>query len=332
MMQESANPEEAASAVEQALEHVEPPPQLDQAWGTTVDKVESWSDTAIAALPNFVVAVIVLILFWFFSRLVRAALRRGLRHTPISRPVANLATTAASLIVFIAGFFFALGILGLDKTVTSLLAGVGIVGLALGFAFQDIAANFIAGVMISFRQPMKSGDLIETGEFFGVVEEINLRATLVRLNTGQIVFIPNKQIFENPIVNYSRMKRRRVDLSVGISYGDDLNRAKELATEAVESLELRQVERPVELFFTEFGDSSINFIVRFWIDFEDHQADYLAAKSAAIEAIKEIFDKNGITIPFPIRTLDFGIVGGRSLAEELPDAAKAGHTEPESSS
>jgi len=332
MMQESASPEQAVTAVEQALEHVEPPPKLDEAWATMIHKVESWGDTAIAALPNFVVAVVVLILFWLLSKFVRGALHRGLRHTRISEPVANLATTTASLMVFIAGFFFALSVLGLDKTVTSLLAGVGIVGLALGFAFQDIAANFIAGVMISFRRPMKPGDAVETGEFFGVVEEINLRATLLRLNTGQIVFIPNKKIFENPIINYSRMKRRRVDLGVGISYGDDLDRAKEVAIGAVEALEQRQSERPVELFFTEFGDSSINFIVRFWIDFDDRQADYLAAKSAAIEAIKRAFDKNGITIPFPIRTLDFGIVGGRSLAEELPKDPDGGPAEPKASS
>ena len=331
-MQEATNPEQAVTTIEGALEHVEPPPKLSEAWATMIHKVESWGDTAISALPNFVVAVIVLILFWLLSKLVRGALRRGLRHTRMSEPVANLATTAASLVVFIAGFFFALGILGLDKTVTSLLAGVGIVGLALGFAFQDIAANFIAGVMISFRRPMKPGDLVETGDFFGVVQEINLRATLLRLNTGQIVFIPNKQIFENPIINYSRMKRRRVDLSVGISYGDDLNQAKEVAIGAIEALQSHQSGRPVELFFTEFGDSSINFIVRFWIDFEDRQADYLAAKSAAIEAIKEAFDKNDITIPFPIRTLDFGIVGGRSLAEELPEATKGGHAEPKASS
>lgn len=305
----------------------QPPPELDEAWSIIRDKVGGWLDTAVANLPNFLVAIVVVVAFWLLARLVKLLLRRGLRRTPIAKPVVNLTVAASGLTVLIAGMFIALGVLGLDKTVTSLLAGVGIIGLALGFAFQDIAANFIAGIVLSIRRPAQLGDLVETNDFFGTVDQINLRSTLVKLPTGQLVYIPNKDVFEKPIVNYTKLGKRRVDIEVGVSYGDDLNRAKELAISAVDALEMRRDGEPVELFYTGFGASSIDFVVRFWID-AGRQADYMAARDAAILAVKQAFDEGGITIPFPIRTLDFGIVGGQSLAEVLPPRLSAGGSSP----
>jgi small conductance mechanosensitive channel len=187
--------------------------------------------------------------------------------------------------------------------VVSLLAGVGIIGLAIGFAFQDIAANLIAGVFLSVRRPIHVGDLVRTNGFFGTVQEINLRSTILRTQTGETVLIPNRQVFETPTTNYSIAGKRRVDLQVGISYSDDLESAKRIALGAVERLETRDHDREVELFFKEFASSSIDFVVRFWIDFQ-RQSDYLAARSRAIVAIKQAFDENGITIPFPIRTIE----------------------------
>lgn len=116
----------------------------------------------------------------------------------------------------------ALIVLGLSKTVTTLLAGVGILGLALGFAFQDIAENFIAGVLMAFRRPIYIGDLIESNDFVGTVEEINLRTTVIRTADGKHVLIPNSEVLQNSIVNFSRSSELRVDLACGVSYGDDL--------------------------------------------------------------------------------------------------------------
>ncbi|MGH8729270.1 MAG: mechanosensitive ion channel family protein, partial [Burkholderiales bacterium] len=193
---------------------------------------------------------------------------------------------------------------GLDKTVTSLLAGAGIIGLALGLAFQDIGANLLSGIYMSIERPFRAGHLIKSNDYFGTVERITLRQTEILTPEGQLVLIPNKKIFENPIVNYSTFGRRRVDIAVGVSYSTDLDQAKEIAIGELRGLPARDPSRDVELYYEEFGESSINLVARFWISF-DRQPDFLRARSDAIEALKRAFDANEITIPFPIRTIEF---------------------------
>ncbi|MCA9514891.1 MAG: mechanosensitive ion channel family protein, partial [Myxococcales bacterium] len=190
------------------------------------------------------------------------------------------------------------------------------IGIALGFAFQDIAANFVSGVLLAINRPFEVGDLIESADFKGRVEQITLRWTQGRSLDGQVVFLPNKEVFENPITNYNRAPDRRVAVEIGVAYGDDLEKAEQIALSAVEKLGIHKPERPLELFYTAFGDSSINFVLRFWVESSQHA--WLAARSAAIKAVKVAFDDAGITIPFPIRTLDFGVVGGEPLREALP--------------
>lgn len=159
---------------------------------------------------------------------------RFLKRVSHSEQVNWLVAQAVYVAVFAAGTFIALGILGLDKTVASLMAGAGIITLALGFAFQDIAANLLAGIYLSVRRPFRRGQLIKTQDYFGTVNQINLRWTEVYTQQGQLVMIPNKQVFENPIMNYSALGRRRIDLEIGVSYSDDLARAREVAIQAVE--------------------------------------------------------------------------------------------------
>jgi small conductance mechanosensitive channel len=281
-----------------------------------VDKLQGWVEAAILLLPNFVAACIITLIAAFAARLVRRGVRTVLARTSSYEQVNNLLASIAYVVVLAVGIFLALGVLELDKAVTSLLAGAGIIGLALGFAFQDIASNFIAGILLSIRRPFVEGNIIETGDHVGTVVEINLRSTRVRTFQGQIVIIPNAQVFQNPVKNYST-GHRRVDVACGVSYGDDLIKARSLALDAVKALPMVDHERPIELFYSEFGDSSINFTLRFWTDFSK-QPDFLNAESEAIIAIKQAFDDGGITIPFPIRTLDFGIVGGERLDEVLP--------------
>ena len=280
--------------------------QLSNATDNVVDKVTGWLTQAIAMLPNLVVAILVLVLFVVAAKVVRRVLDRVLSRVSDNAQVRSLLTTVAYVAVIAIGTFVALGVLELDKTVTSLLAGVGILGLALGFAFQDIASNFVSGVLLAFRRPFREGDLIESNDLFGKVESINLRSTLIRKPTGQIVYMPNQDVFTNPIINYSRLGERRVDVAVGVSYDDDLEKARRVTIEALEGLEMRYADRPVEVFYNEFGGSSINFVARFWIAFSDKQPEFLHAQSEAIIAIKKAFDANGISIPFPIRTLDLG--------------------------
>jgi small-conductance mechanosensitive channel len=138
--------------------------------------------------------------------------------------------------------------------------------------------------------------------------------------------MPNKQVFENPIMNYTIRGTRRVDISLGVSYGEDLEKAKRVAMEAVAVVPSRLPDREVELFYEELAESSIDFTVRFWIPFET-QKDYLAARSDAIIRIKQAFDANGITIPFPTRTLDFARTenaGGGLPARHISTVANSG--------
>jgi small conductance mechanosensitive channel len=211
------------------------------------------------------------------------------------------------VVVVMTGVFFALGVLGLDKTLTSLLAGAGIIGLALGLAFQDMGANLLSGIYMSIERPFRTGHLIKSNDYFGTVERISLRQTEILTPEGQLVLIPNKKIFENPIINFSATSRRRVDIPVGVSYADDLEHVKQIAIAALRELPSRDPSRDVELYYDEFGESSINFVVRFWISFA-RQPDFLQARSEAIERIKNAFDANEITIPFPIRTIEFSKV------------------------
>jgi small conductance mechanosensitive channel len=296
--------------------------QIEGAFNELVTKLTGWFEAVVLLLPNLVVAMIAAVAFGVASRVARRAVYAAMSRVTTHRSINKLMGTIAGLLVLGAGIFIALGIIGLDKTVTSLLAGVGIVGLALGFAFQDIASNFMSGIILMTRQPFTHDDLVETNDITGQVREVNLRSTVIRTLDGKIVTLPNSAVLNNVLINHSASGRRRVDVAVGVAYGDDLEKVRRVAVEAVEGLERHDRDEPVTLFYEGFGSSSIDFVVRFWIDFQG-QADYADAYSEAIIAIKKAFDANGITIPFPIRTLDFGVVGGERLDEVLPRALRA---------
>ncbi len=289
------------------------------------NKLNTWLETMIEMLPNFVVAVLITIAFVIVAKVIRAGTHKILRRISDSDSLNTLIATVIYFIIVAVGVFVALSVLNLDKAVTSLLAGAGIIGLALGFAFQDIAANFMSGVFMAVRKPIRSGDLIETNDIFGTVNHVSLRSTELEDPQGQIYIIPNKLIFENPIKNYTKSGKRRVDLKGGISYGDNLRKVKEVTLNAVETLEIIDREKEIEFYFTEFGSSSINYVVRFWLKYSTSQGAYLEASSQSIIAIKEAYDQNDITIPFPIRTLDFGIKGGQTFKEMMPLEINSGN-------
>jgi small conductance mechanosensitive channel len=287
---------------------------LQRAW----TKLGGWAEGMVAMLPNLVVALVILLLFALLARLGHALVSRSLGRLGRSDAAAALVSRFAQIAILAAGLLVALSVLQLERAVTSLLAGAGILGLALGFAFQDLGANFISGVALAMRAryPFEVGDLIETNGVLGVAEEIHLRTTVIRTLDGQAVVIPNKKIFEEKLTNLSGDPYRRVDVPCGVSYGEDLREVKRVVSEAVEAMDGRLPERGVEFFWTGYGGSSIDFVVRFWIPFEK-QVDYLEAISETIMRIKQAFDERDITIPFPIRTLDFGIKGGEGLRQVL---------------
>jgi small conductance mechanosensitive channel len=291
---------------------MDPGISLTKAVQQLITKLNGWFTTTVKMLPNLVVAFFVLIVIVKLSHpLARLVGRTTVRLTR-QRHIARLMATMTRLAVIAVGIILALDVMNLDRAVASLLAGVGILGIAFGFASQDIAANFMAGILLHFIHPFSTDDLIRSGEFLGYVESIDMRSTKIRNQQGQRITIPNRSILGNPIINYSITGIRRVDVACGIDYTVDLQQAEDLAKEAVASLEWRIPEHPVEVFFEEFKDTSINFSIRFWTAPE--QKIYLQAKSEAIKAINQTFKDHGIALPS--LALDFGRVG-ESLRERL---------------
>ncbi len=278
------------------------------------EKLINWFRELIRLLPNMLLAAVVLTIGLFLSRFVKKLSLKLIRKVSGIETVNQLFSSFIYIAFIGIIFFITLSILQLDKAVTSILAGAGILGLALAFAFQDIASNFISGIFLSFRRPLQVGDLVEVDNYYGKVQVINLRDTTIMTMQGQLVVIPNKDIFQNPIKNYTASAQRRLDLEVGVSYGDDLEKVQQLTIEAAEQVSVRETNRAVELFYTAFGDSSINFILRIWLK-DTEELTMHQGRSEAIMLIKKAYDKHDITIPFPIRTLDFGIKGGEKLSE-----------------
>ncbi|RZK80317.1 MAG: mechanosensitive ion channel [Pedobacter sp.] len=277
-------------------------------------KLALWLKELIRLLPNIALATIILVLGFMLAKTIRNFFKKLLKRFIHNEALDNL--IGSLIYVFFIGIvvFTALSVLKLDKAVTSILAGAGILGLALAFAFQDIAANFMSGIFLSVRRPLHVGDIVKIKDYMGKVEEINMRDTVIRTYQGQMVIIPNKEVFQNPIENYSLLGKRRIDLTAGVSYGDDLEKVLQVTIAAVKEIEGLSTEDEVTMFYTDFGDSSINYVIRFWIS-TLASADFLDIRSQAIMKIKKAYEQNDIMIPFPIRTLDFGIKGGVSLGQ-----------------
>lgn len=269
------------------------------------EKLFSWYEMIVKSIPNIIVAIVVFFIFLMLSKASKRLSDKLLPRFTKNLVVSNLLRSVISFTVLTLGLFVCLEILNLDKTVTSILAGAGVIGLALGFAFQEIASNFVAGVLIAFREPYKLGDIVEIDKYFGEVTNITLRTTSITTFQGLEVLVPNKMMFTQPFINLTTTPYRRLDLEVGVSYSDDLEEVTRITKEALESVEERIKNKEIEVFFTEFGASSINLTARIWVPYPKGQT-FLLARHNAIINIKKAYDKNGITIPFPIRTLDFG--------------------------
>ena len=284
-------------------------------------KLQGWLDSAVAMAPNFVLAVLVVIVAGYAARYAGRGATRGLARATKNKALASLVGSTAKVAVVIAGVFVALSLLHLEKTVTSLLAGLGVAGLALGFAFKDIAANFMSGALLAVRGPFEAGDIIEIDGKVGQVQALHLRRTVLRTFDGLTLIMPNKAIFQTTITNYTRTNERRVDVEVGVAYGDDLELAREVLCAALTKIEGRDESRDIEVLFTGFGDSSINLVVLMWLP-DAHQLAYLRARSEMVMRIKAAIEGADLTIPFPIRTLDFGadaIGGQRELGVVLSE-------------
>jgi small conductance mechanosensitive channel len=203
----------------------------------------------------------------------------------------NIAYTALLAVVVLA----ALEQLGVNTT--SALAILGAAGLAVGLALKDSLSSFAAGVMLIIFRPFKLGDFVEAGGVMGVVEEIRIFHTMLKTGDNREITMPNSQIYSGTIINYSARETRRIDLVIGIGYGDDIKQARNIINDILAAnTNLLQDPAPTVMLL-ELGESSVDFAVRPWVK----AADYWSTRADLLEAIKTKFDQEGISIPYPQR-------------------------------
>jgi len=290
--------------------------QLSDSYANLIDKLGGWINQFILQIPNILIALVVATLAYFFSKYVRKIAVKTTARLTTNRTVLNLVSNLTAVLFGIVVLFVILTVLNLGETINKILATAGVLGLAVGLALQDPMNNLFSGVFMSVRELYRIGDLVKTNDHFGTIIDIDLRATKLKNPTGQVIIIPNKDVIQNSLTNYTTSGKRRVDVKCGVSYDDNLDEVEALVVKTIKGLGNSIDSMPIDLVFNEFGDSSINFIARFWINPDSH-TDYLMEQSKAIKAIKKAFDTNDIMIPFPIRTLDFGIRGGIAMDSML---------------
>ncbi len=265
----------------------------------TMNTLENWYEVMVKMLPNFVLAIVIIILFAIIGRIITRSVKRMLKRLTHKEVIINLMGTILYVLILFAGIMIALRVMSLNGTVKSFLAGLGILGLALGFALKDITTNFISGIILAIRSPFEVGDRIVVDGSEGEVKEINLRDTEIISPQGEYIVIPNKIVMENAIKNRYYTGKRRLELSYRVHYEEDLRQIQQLALNALEDIPNRLKEREIKVHFYEFGDSSIEFTAQVWIEYHSNQ-DLWLSRSEAIIAVKEAFDTVNISIPIPV--------------------------------
>ncbi|PQJ78248.1 mechanosensitive ion channel family protein [Polaribacter porphyrae] len=270
-----------------------------------LDKLELWKDIFIKNIPNITIALVVLIVAYFSSRYMSNLVNRAIGGKIKQKSVRNLVSRIASAVIFLLGLYFAMTILKFDDTLKTIVSAAGVSGIVVGLALQGTLSNTISGVVLSFRKNLNIGNWVETNDYAGEVIDINLNYFVIKEADNNMVVIPNKMILESPFKNYSLTTKMRIAIECGVEYGADLEKVEKLTKETItNNFNQKKLEKEVEFYYTEFGDSSINFLCRFWVDSEN-ALEKLKAKSNAIVKIKQAFDAAGINIPFPMRTLEF---------------------------
>ncbi|TGE17365.1 mechanosensitive ion channel family protein [Hymenobacter elongatus] len=256
------------------------------------------------ALPNIVFGLVVFVGFMLLARGVRALVQRVTRSKNNNHNLSVLLSRLAYVAMLVLGVLVTVTIILPGFTPASLVSALGVGGIAIGFAFKDIFQNFLAGILLLLTEPFKIGDQIKYQDFEGTVEDIQTRATAIKTYDGRRVIIPNAELFTNAVTVNTAYDKRRLQYDVGIGYGDDIARARELMLEAMrETAGVLQDPAPDALVM-DLAESSVNIRARWWVD-PPRQADVLDAQDKVLEAIKNKLSENGIDLPFPTRQILF---------------------------
>ena len=277
---------------------------------TSVDTVATLQDQLIGmgegfvrALPGLAIALIVLLVTWIVARFAARIADLLIGKTDVRPSLKNLIDTLVRLVIWIVGIMIAAIVVMPGLTPASLFAGLGIGAVAIGFAFQDIFENFMAGVLIMLREKMRIGDIIECEGIVGKVEHITLRETHVRKLSGEVTLVPNSMLFKNPVEILTDEVKRRHEVVVGVSYDTNLDHAADVIRRAVEGVEEVDSEKTLDIFAQEFNASSVDFLVRWWAGSTPRSG--WKSKDKVVRAIKAGLDDAGIEIPFPYVTHTF---------------------------
>ena len=267
------------------------------------DQLRDMVRAFVATLPNLAIALGILILTWIIAKFAVRIAKRVTDKTEFRESIENLAVTLVKLSIWVLGVMIAAIVVMPSLTPASLLAGMGLGAVAIGFAFQDIFENFLAGVLIMLREKMHIGDVIECEGITGKVEHITLRETYVREASGEVTLVPNSMLFKNPVEILTDLPQRRHEIMAGVSYDTDLDHAAEIIRKAVEGAELVDKNRKIDVFAAEFGASSVDFRVRWWAGSQPR--DRHESRDQVVRAIKRALDEAGIEMPFPYITHTF---------------------------
>ncbi len=255
-------------------------------------------------LPYIVLALLVFFAFYFAAKGVRALIRNVAQRRKRHRNIGLLMGRLAQAVMVFLGLLISLVIALPTFKPAQLVDFLGITSVAIGFAFRDILQNFLAGILILWNQPFEIGDQIKMGDFEGNVESIQTRATMIRTYDGRRVVIPNSQLFSNPVIVNTAYPSRRMQYDIGIGYGDDIAKAKEIIMNVMRNAPEVLDDPAPEVLVTELAGSSVNLRARWWIN-PPKRSEVVHSVDLVLEAAKKALVENGIDLPFPTQQVLF---------------------------
>jgi small conductance mechanosensitive channel len=255
---------------------------------------------ALGMIPKVIAAVVIFLVMLYLAGWVAKWIRRAAERRQVDPELALLLSRLGRWGIIVLGIVWALQ--QVNFNLTAFLAGLGIVGFTIGFALQDISRNFVAGLLLLWQQPFNIGDSIEVSGFSGTVSDISLRATEIRTFDGLLVLIPNADVYTKPITNFTKVPRRRLALRAWAPYGEDLERATQVALQAIREVPGMALEEPAPVAaFESFGDISVQFTLYYWID--TAATGYLFAQDQGVKAVKAAFEAASISLSAPLRAV-----------------------------
>lgn len=270
----------------------------------------------IASLPDIAIGLVVLAITWLVARAAGRIAGAIVGKAELRPSLRSLIDRMVRLGVWLTGILLAAIVMIPDLSLASLVAGLGVGTVAIGFAFKDIFENFLAGVLIMLREKMQEGDTIECQGVLGTVEHVALRETYIRHFSGELTIMPNSMLFMNPVEIWTDADARRYDVTVGVAYDTDLEAADAAIRRAVESIDHVIKDKPIQILANAFNSSSVDFHVRWWAP--STGAATIENRDQVIRAIKRELDTAGIEIPFPYMTHTF--------KERVPMGSQPGET------